>query len=42
MSAVPDAPSGEIGLTSTKIEEYENSGYVMSGNRCVQQREPRI
>lgn len=24
---------GEIGLTSAKIEQFENSGYVMSGSR---------
>lgn len=24
---------GEIGLTSTEIEEFEDTGYVMSGSR---------
>jgi hypothetical protein len=26
---------GEIGLSSDQIEDYEKSGYVMSGSRCV-------
>jgi len=26
---------GEIGLTSTEIETYEEAGYVMSGSRYI-------
>lgn len=26
---------GEIGLTSDEIADFEKSGYVMSGSRCV-------